>query len=432
MTCCVFHPKDSLVSSDPMIEKDNAQSEMKRGRDGPRALVVDDDESVLATSARSLASKGYRVEVAQDAAAALRAIRGTSFDVLLSDIHMPGMDGMELVARLRADGLDIPIVLLTGDPQLETAMTAIEHGVLRYLTKPVAPDVLVGAVNEVVRLHGIARAERMALDNAALRSLVDELRQSKDAALAGTRAKDEFLSKMGHELRTPMTAVIGMTELALDSELTPEQREYLETVKTSADSLMKLIVQMLTLSELAGGTLRLEARTFRVRDTITRIMHSLLSQATAKGLSLMSDVGSDVPDALVGDPVRFGQVVDSLLNNAIKFTAKGSVRINTHLEAHADDKEARVCVSISDTGIGIPADALARVTEAFSQGDNSPTRAYGGAGLGLTIASQLASLVKGSLRIESSPNLGTTVRFTACFGRVLAKDNFLVVDSHAL
>jgi signal transduction histidine kinase len=404
---------------------------MQVHNDAPRALVVDDDEALVTVCARALVANGYRVETAPDAASALRAMRGGSFDVIVSDIHMPGMSGVDLVAQLRTDGLDVPVVLVTGDPQIETAMKAVEHGVLRYLAKPVAPTALVVVVNEVVRLHGIARVERAALDNDALRSLVEDLRRSKDAALAGTRAKTEFLSKMGHELRTPMCAVIGMTELALDTELTLEQREYLQTVKTSADALMKIIASVLDFSDLAGGVLALEPRTFSVRNAIHRAAKSLLSDAEAKGLSLISDVGSDVPEALVGDPVRFEQVIDSLLNNAIKFTAKGAVRINAYLEAHSSESEARVCVAISDTGIGIPPEALARVAEAFAQGDNSITRPYGGAGLGLTIASQLVALMKGSLKIESTPNVGTNVRFNVCFGRVPAKDEFFVIHARA-
>jgi signal transduction histidine kinase len=398
----------------------------------PRALVVDDDEALLTLCARTLVAHGYRVETARDATSALRAVRGTSFDVLVSDIFMPGMSGVDLVAQLRTDGVDIPVVLMTGAPQIETAMKAIEHGVLRYLAKPVLPSALVVVVNDVVRLHGIARAERAALDNEALRSLVEELRRSKDAAFAGTRAKDAFLSKMGHELRTPMSSVIGMTDLVLDTELTSEQRECLQTVKTSADALMKIIAQVLEVSDLDGGRLQVEARTFSVRDTLNSSLKSLLPYAAAKGLSLSSDVGSDVPDALVGDPVRFGQVIDNLLNNAIKFTAKGAVRISAYLEAHSRGTEARLCVSISDTGIGIPAEALARVAEAFSQADNSSTRSYGGAGLGLTIASQLVSLMNGSLKIESTPNVGTNVRFTLCFGRVPAEDAFFEIDSYAV
>jgi signal transduction histidine kinase len=399
--------------------------------EGPRALVVDDNEALLLVCVRTLSKHGYRVEAAQDAEAALRALRRTSFDVLVSDIHMPGMSGTELLKQVRADGLDIPVVLVTGEPSLDSAMKAMEHGVFRYLAKPVAPSALVVVVNEVVRLHGIERAQRLALDNDALRSLVEELGRSKDAALAGVRAKREFLSNMGHELRTPMTGIMGMTELALETELTPDGRGYLETVKTCANALMDVIAHVLDLSDLDGGMIRLDATPFSVRDVIDVTLKPLQPHAEEKGLSLTWDVASGIPDALIGDPVRFGQIVKSLVSNAIKFTRKGEVRICAQLEAHLGD-EVCVCVSISDTGIGIPQEALARVLEAFTQQDNSSTREYGGAGLGLTIASELAALMKGSLKIESTPDVGTTVRFFVCFEPpVSIEDMFFMLDSGA-
>jgi signal transduction histidine kinase len=416
-----------------MSESPSVQEDIVAGpcveREGPRALVVDDNEAQLLVCVRILASQGYRVASAQDAETALVALRRTPFDVLVSDVHMPSMSGMDLLAQVRADGLDIPVVLLTGDPTLDSAMKAIEHGVLRYLTKPVAPGALLLVVNHVVRLHGIARAERLAIDNEALRTLVEELHRSKAAALAGTRAKTEFLSKMGHELRTPMSGVLGFTELALGTDLPPSGREYLEEIKAAATSLMAILADVLDVSAMDGGKASLEPMPFSVRDVIETTLKPLLPSVDAKGLSLITEIGSGVPDVLLGDPARFGQVVKTLVGNAIKFTEVGEVRVCAHLEARLGS-EVRLCVSISDTGIGIAPEAMARVVEAFSQQDDSPTRRYGGAGLGLTIASQLVALMKGSLKIESTPKIGTTVRFTVCLERMPPEDSFFIVDSH--
>lgn len=406
------------------------QNPLLVGEAKPRALIVDDDQAFLTMCVRALEAQGFWVESASDAEAALRVVGCGCFDVMVSDIHMPGMSGVELVAQLRKLDIDIPVVLMTGDPEVQTAMGAIEQGVLRYLTKPVTPNELLVVVNSVVRLHGLARAERAALDNEALRSLVDELRRSKDAALAGTRAKDEFLSKMGHELRTPMTAVIGMTELTLATELTGKQREYLETVRTSAESLMRVISAVLDFASMAGRTLQLEPQPFNLRDTIEQSMRRLEAGAAAKQLALLSEVGADVPKMAIGDSIRFAQVIDALLDNALKFTAQGMIKLNLQLEAHPDKSQARVCVSISDTGTGIAKDALGRVLKAFSQGDDSPTRAFGGSGLGLTIAAELVALMSGSLSVESTPGIGTTVRFTACLGVVREKDSFLVLNTY--
>ena len=396
--------------------------------EGPRALVVDDDEALLVICVRALAGQGYRVEAAQDGASALRALRRTPFDVIVSDIEMPGMSGIELVETLRAGGSDIPVVLVTGNPTLDSAMMAINHGVLRYLAKPIQPNALVMVVNDVVRLHGAARAQRLALDNDALQNLVDELRRSKEAALAGTQAKTDFFSKMGHELRTPMSIIIGMTELALGTALTPEGRGHLESVKNAAESLMETISHVLDLSDLDTGRLQLEMKPFNVREVIAATLEVLRPSAEKKGLSLTMDIAPEVPAVLLGDAVRFGLIVKTVLGNAVKFTAKGEVRVCAELEPHSGPE---VCVSIVDTGIGIEKEALTRVLDAFYQADNSPTREYGGAGLGLTIASALIALMKGTLAIESTPNVGTTVRFTVCFEREFPEDGFFVADHYA-
>jgi two-component system sensor histidine kinase/response regulator len=326
------------------------------------------------------------------------------------------MSGIELVERMRANGTDIPVVLVTGDPQFETAAKAIEHGVLRYLSKPVERGALVRVVGEVVRLHGIARAKRLALDNEGLRSLIDELNRSKDAAEAASRAKTAFLGKMSHELRTPMTAIIGMTELALDTKLTTDQRDYLETVKTSADSLLDLIQDILDVADLDGNRIRLEAMPFSVRDVISDVLKLLVPRSNEKGLALASECASDVPAKLAGDPARFRQVLAKLVGNALKFTHKGEVKILAEVES-LSKKEAIVRVSVADTGIGIPEETLASVFDPFSQADDSPTRKYGGAGLGLAIAAQLVHLMGGVLKVQSTPGVGTEFQFTARFGR---------------
>jgi signal transduction histidine kinase len=385
--------------------------------DEPLVLIVDDDGHILGAHARTLAREGYRIETAQDADAALAALRRISFDVVVSDIAMPRMSGIELVERMRSDGTDIPVILVTGDPQLATAVKAIEHGVLRYLSKPVERGALVRVVGEVVRLHGIARAKRLALDNEGLRSLIEELNRSKDAAETASRAKTAFLGKMSHELRTPMTAIIGMTELALDTKLTREQREYLETVRTSADSLLGLIQDILDVADLDGDRVLLEAMPFSVRDVIRDVLERLGARSTEKGVALTSECGSNVPATLSGDAARLRQVLTKLIGNAVKFTRFGEVKIRAELESRSK-KDAFVRVSVADTGIGIPEEKLASVFDAFSQVDDSMSREYGGAGLGLAIASQLVRLMGGVLKVRSTPGVGTKFQFTARFGHV--------------
>jgi signal transduction histidine kinase len=327
------------------------------------------------------------------------------------------MSGIDLVQRMRADGTDIPVVLVTGDPHLDTAVKAIEHGVLRYLSKPVQPAALVRVVGEVVRLHGIARTKRLALDNEGLLSLIDELNRSKDAAEAASRAKTAFLGRMSHELRTPMNAIIGMTELALDTEVTTEQRECLESVKTSADSLLGMIQDILDFSDLDRKRVRLEAVPFSVREVISDVLRPLAARSDEKGLAVTFECGSDVPAKLAGDPARFQQVLAKLVSNAVKFTHKGDVKVRVELESRSE-LDALVRVSVADTGIGITEEKVAIIFDAFSQADESTTRAYGGAGLGLAIASQLVRLMGGVLKVRSALGVGTTLEFTVRLGQV--------------
>jgi two-component system sensor histidine kinase/response regulator len=239
-----------------------------------------------------------------------------------------------------------------------------------------------------------------------------------------------FLSKMGHELRAPMSAVIGMTDLALGTALMPQAREYLQTVKAEAESLMETIAHVLDFSDLDSAKLHLVMSHFSVRDLVEATLTLLRPRAETKGLSLISIIAPEIPDTLVGDSVRFGLIMKALVGNAIKFTQRGEVRVDVRLEA-CRDLEAIVCVAISDTGIGIQGGALKRVLEPFMQEDNSGKREYGGAGLGLTIASQLVTLMKGTLDIESTPSVGTTLRFTVCFEQVPPVDDFFMLDEYA-
>jgi len=385
-------------------------------------LVVDDDAALQNTLCDILDMTGIDATGVGSASEATQWCEVHTPDLVVLDQRLPDASGLQLAALLKANSPLLPVVLLTGYVSTDTAIAAVGL-VDDYLTKPVPPDELIKVVQTRLEQHRLRVSNQQLVTklretNNTLELTVQErtreLKAARDQAMEASRLKSQFLANMSHEIRTPMNGVLGAGNLLAATDLTDEQRAYVDILSSSGQALLTIINDVLDLSKIEAGRLELEPATFTLLDPFTEVVNLLAPQASAKNVRLSLNADADLPLSVVGDAGRLRQVVTNLVGNAVKFTNVGHVLVDVSAESRSSGDIMLRC-AVSDSGIGIAEQDIARLFTEFSQLDTSNARRFGGTGLGLAISDRLVRLMNGEIGCTPNPGGGSTFWFTTPF-----------------
>jgi signal transduction histidine kinase len=361
---------------------------------GYRILVVDDEPVNIQVLSNLLSIRDYRVTKAYNGAEALALIAdGEKFDLVLLDVMMPKMSGYDVCRRLREiySLHDLPVLMLTAKNQIQDVVLGLQVGANDYLPKPFDKEELLARVKTLL-----------------------ELKSAVTASMVATKVKNAFLANMSHEIRTPLNAVIGLTHLLLRTSLDDRQRDYTAKMGRAASTLLGIVNDILDFSKVEAGKMALERTPFDARRVFADIAACFQERSADSGIALLFDLDPSIPSTLLGDPLRLHQIFINLVDNAFKFTEKGTVTVRAAVSGRSG-QDVTLDFAVEDTGIGMNPEQAGRIFSAFSQADSSFTRKYGGTGLGLTIAREMVELMGGRIAVSSEEGKGTIFSFSCAF-----------------